>query len=133
VSDYKLRIPIGEHPFDPGDAKFDPICWELVRVQAQIFWIDDYCETIESMWNPTGDDEKAQMHFAKDAIRQAVVHFQRLKELLLAGVTIDRTKNCRDCKLASVGWEFLNQSCLQYYDELFDRKNKDASGSPEGR
>jgi hypothetical protein len=119
----KEVLPVGKHPFDPGDDRLDPICWELHRLEAQIIWAYVHGEEVEKGWIPRDEQQTACMYFQKDALRQAVMHFQRLKELLLSGVTIDNSK--KRLNMDSETWSELVEVCAKVL--LEEPGNRDAT------
>jgi hypothetical protein len=85
-------LPPGQHPYDPVRTDLDPVGFALCRVQTFLIWIDEHRASFEMAG--TTDPETAERELAnlRVATRDALIHLQRLSELMLAGYTIDPNK-----------------------------------------
>jgi hypothetical protein len=84
--------PPGQHPTEMHKKDIDAIAFALDKLRTFLFWIDEHRSSFEA--NRTTDPENAEsgLHNLRDSTEQAMVHLQRLTELLLAGYTIDPNK-----------------------------------------
>lgn len=85
-------LPIGQHSSDPWKKDIDPIGFALDRLQTFLVWIEEHRAHYEKCRESDPESAKSELVNLKDSTDQAVKHFQRLKELLLAGYTIDPNK-----------------------------------------
>jgi hypothetical protein len=85
-------LPPGQHAYDPSKKEVDAIGFALQRLQAHLTSVEEHRASFEK-YRKT-DDVAAQQelfgltHSTKEALR----HFLRLAELLLAGYTLDPSK-----------------------------------------
>jgi hypothetical protein len=85
--------PPGQHPYDPPKADVDPVAYALERLQTYLIWIEEHRASYEKVRNENPNDADNEMNCLKDAIEQAIMHLQRLTELILAGHGLDSKKN----------------------------------------
>jgi hypothetical protein len=85
-------IPPGEHPNDSRIPNIDQVGFALKRLQTFLIWIGEHRSSYEKHRNVDSVNAENEMSCLKDAIEQAIVHLQRLTELILAGYGIDSTK-----------------------------------------
>src|SRR5262249_44944163 len=85
-------LPPGQHPFDPSRQDIDPIGFALERLQTLLIWIDEHRSSFEQLRHSDPGAEN-ELDCLKNASKQAVLHLQRLTELLLAGYAIDPHKH----------------------------------------
>ena len=85
-------LPPGQHPYDPVKKDLDPIGFALYRVQTFLVWIDEHRAAFERARDTDEELAEAELSNLRDSTSQAMVHLQRLSELLLAGYTIDPGK-----------------------------------------
>lgn len=84
--------PPGQHPYDPPKAGVDPVGYSLERLQTYLIWCDEHRASYEKDRNDNPGDAENEMSCLKDAIEQAILHLQRLTELVLAGHGVDSEK-----------------------------------------
>ena len=85
-------LPPGQHPLDSCRGDIDQLAFALTRVQVLLKWIDEHRASFEKVRETDREGAEAELRHLEDSTDQAVVHLQRLTELILAGFTIDRTK-----------------------------------------
>jgi hypothetical protein len=85
-------LPPGQHPYDPVKKDLDPIGFALSRVQTFLVWIEEHRATFEKYRSTDPEFAESELRNLRDSTLQAMVHLQRLSELLLAGYTIDPDK-----------------------------------------
>jgi hypothetical protein len=85
-------LPPGRHPFDPSKADIDPIGFALDRVQTFLVWIEEHRASFEKYRTTDPSSAESELRNLENSTDQALVHLQRLKELLLAGYSIDPNK-----------------------------------------
>jgi hypothetical protein len=85
-------LPPGSDPIDPSGADIDPIGFSLERLQTFLIWIEQHRSAIEMTIEPHQRCAISEMDNLKDASYRAILHFQRLSELILNGYSIDKSK-----------------------------------------
>src|ERR1019366_8571231 len=85
-------LPPGGHPHDPFKTDIDPIAFALAKVQTYLLWIDEHRASFESSRDARPNYAASELRYLEDSTTQALIHLQRLKELLLAGYAIDPKK-----------------------------------------
>jgi hypothetical protein len=85
-------LPPGRHPFDPSKVDIDPIAFALERTQTFLVWIEEHRASFEKYRNTDPSSAERELRYLENSTDQALVHLQRLKELLLAGRSIDPNK-----------------------------------------
>jgi hypothetical protein len=85
-------VPPGDHPFDPHNKDIDPIGFALERLQTYLTWIEEHRASFQV--SRTSDPESAakELCYLAYCTKEALRHFERLTELLLAGNVIDSNK-----------------------------------------
>jgi hypothetical protein len=84
--------PPGRHPFDSSMPDLDQLAYALERVQVFFKWIVQHQRSYEKERDTDPQSAESELHNLRDSTEQAVLHLQRLTELLLAGYTIDASK-----------------------------------------
>jgi len=84
--------PPGESPLDPSIADIDAVAFALERVQTMLNWIGEHHASFEALRSSNPKAAERELEFLKDAAQQARKHHGRLKDLILAGYSIDRAK-----------------------------------------
>ena len=89
---YTQSAAPGEHPLDPVEKDMDPVAFALANVQLHLTWIEEHRRSFEEarIINKVGAER--ELEYLRDSSAQARWHLQRLKELLLAGLSIDPNK-----------------------------------------
>src|SRR3954452_9775666 len=85
-------LPPGQHPQDPSRQDIDPIGFALKQLQTHLMWIDEYRSSFENLRSNEPGSAEMELGNLKNSTEQAVLHLQRLTELLLAGYSIDSNK-----------------------------------------
>lgn len=85
-------LPPERHPFDPYKEDIDPIGFALARLQTLLIWIEEHRASFEVFRHTDSASAENELGHLKNSTDQAMAHLQRLKELLLAGCTIDPNK-----------------------------------------
>jgi hypothetical protein len=112
VIDSNDVLPPGEHPFDTRRPDMDQVAHALERLQTFLIWIDEHRVSFEKERDTDPQSANAELRNLQDSTEQAVLHLQRLAELLLAGYAIDSDKGLPKglCNQAWVRWvQLLNQ------------------------
>jgi len=91
--DGKQIAPPGEHPYDPPKADVDPVGYALERLQTYLIWSEEHRASYEKARDGKKGDADNEMSCLQDAIEQAILHLQRLTELVLAGRGVDSNKS----------------------------------------
>src|ERR1019366_10068145 len=91
--DKRAILPIGEHPVDPLKNSIDPIGYALKRLQTHLIWIDEHRAAFEKLRDSDPNNAKNELNCLKDSNEQAILHLQRLTELLMLGHVIDPQKD----------------------------------------
>lgn len=102
----KKIIPPGQHPQDPSNTDVDPVGYALDRLQSYLFWCDEHRASYEKVRNESPDEADNEMACLKQAIEGAILHLQRLTELILAGYGVDSEKHLPK-NLCGEGWKRL--------------------------
>jgi hypothetical protein len=99
-------LPPGEHPFDTRVPHTDQVAYALERIQTFLIWIDEHRASFEKERDTDPQSANAELRNLQDSTEQAVLHLQRLTELLLAGYTVDPDKELPKglCEQAWVRW-----------------------------
>jgi hypothetical protein len=84
--------PPGQHPYDPPKSGVDPVAYALERLQTYLIWCESHRASYENARNDHPRSADNEMSCLRDAIEHAVVHLQRLTELVLAGHGVDSEK-----------------------------------------
>jgi hypothetical protein len=84
-------LPPGKDPRDPR-ADVDAVAGHLASIKGDLVWIDQYRLNLEHALEADPDEVESQLVYLRDATKSAMDHMQRLTELLLAGHTIDSSK-----------------------------------------
>lgn len=87
-----MVLPPGEHPFDTRRPNADQVGYALERLQTFLIWIDEHRGSFEKERDSDLQSANAELRNLQDSTEQAVVHLQRLTELLLAGYSINSDK-----------------------------------------
>jgi hypothetical protein len=85
-------LPPGHHPRDSRRPDADQIGHALERLQTFLIWIDEHRASFEKERATDPQGAEAELRNLQDSTEQAVLHLQRLTELVLAGYTIDPDK-----------------------------------------
>jgi hypothetical protein len=85
-------LPPGQHPYDPVKKDLDPIGFALDRVQTFLIWIDEHRASFEKARDNDPETAESELSNLRISTRDALIHLQRLSELILAGYTIDANK-----------------------------------------
>jgi len=70
----------------------DQVAHALARLQTFLIWIDEHRASFEKERPNDPQSAESELRNLQDSTEQAVMHLQRLTELLLAGYTIDPAK-----------------------------------------
>ena len=87
----KITSP-GEHPCDPSKGDIDAVGFALERLQTYLSWIEEHRASFEKERGSDPAGAEKELVYLADATKQAMRHFVRLTELLLAGYTFDPSK-----------------------------------------
>jgi hypothetical protein len=82
----------GEHPYDPVKKDIDPLGFALHRVQTELFWIQEYLASFEKSCGSDAETAESELSNLRIATRDAIIHLQRLSELILSGYSFDKKK-----------------------------------------
>jgi hypothetical protein len=85
-------LPPGQHPRDSRKPDMDQVAHALERLQTFLIWIDEHHRSYEKERDTDPESAASELDNLRDSTEQAVLHLQRLTELLLAGYTIDPDK-----------------------------------------
>jgi len=85
-------LPPGQHPRDSRKPDMDQVAHALERLQTLLIWIDEHRASFEKKRDTSPYYADSELRFLQNSTEQAVLHLQRLTELLLAGYTIDQDK-----------------------------------------
>jgi hypothetical protein len=85
-------LPPGQHPFDSSKEGIDPVGFALERIQTFLFWISEHRASFEKERNSDPNSAENELRCLENSTEQALIHLQRLKELLFAGFAIDPNK-----------------------------------------
>ena len=85
-------LPPGQHPRDSRKPDMDQVAYALERLQTFLMWIDEHQRSFEKERDTDPLSAASELNNLRDSTEQAVLHLQRLTELLLAGYTIDPDK-----------------------------------------
>jgi hypothetical protein len=103
-------IPPGAHPCDPAKANIDPVGYALKKLQTYLVWLSEHGSAYEKYRDTDPSTAQSELGNLKDAYEQAVLHLQRLTELILAGRGIDSSKVLpRD--MCSEVWKRIVEIC----------------------
>jgi len=84
-------LPPGEHPYDMR-KEIDVIAGHLAKIQTSLIWIDQYRLNLEYLRATDTASTEKEWGYLRDTTEEALRHLQRLTELLLAGYSVDRSK-----------------------------------------
>jgi hypothetical protein len=90
--DEREILPPGQHPRDSRRPDTDQIGHALERLQTFLIWIDEHRASFEKGRATDPQSAEAELRDLQDSTEQAVLHLERLRELLLAGYTIGPAK-----------------------------------------
>ena len=85
-------LPPGQHPWDSRKPDMDQVAHALERLQTFLVWIDEHRRSFEKDRDADPQSAGSELRNLQDSTEQAVLHLQRLTELLLAGYTTDPNK-----------------------------------------
>lgn len=85
-------LPPGQHDCDSRKPDVDQIGYALERLQTFLIWIDEHRASFEKLRHTDPESADAELRNLQDSTEQAVLHLQRLTELVLAGYTFDPKK-----------------------------------------
>jgi hypothetical protein len=85
-------LPPGQHPNDPAKSDLDPVGFALERVQTNLIWIVEHLASFEKARNADPQVAESELMNLRITVKDAMLHLQRLSELILAGHTIDINK-----------------------------------------
>lgn len=85
-------LPPYQHPFDPSKQDIDVVAYALERLQTMLSWINEHRASFESLRVSDPLQAESELGNLKNATAQAIVHLQRLSELVAAGYRIDPNK-----------------------------------------
>jgi hypothetical protein len=85
-------LPPGQHPYDPAKTDIDAVGFALHHVQISLAWINEHRASLEKFRNIDPARADSDLSNLRVCIRDAMIHLQRLSELILAGYTIDPNK-----------------------------------------
>ena len=80
------------HPQDPSKMDIDTIGYALEKLQTYLIWSEAHSASYMNARNIDIDNAKNKMSCLRDAIYNAVLHLNRLTELIISGQGIDRSK-----------------------------------------
>jgi hypothetical protein len=110
--DKREVLPPGQHPFDTPKLGVDQVAYALERLQTFLMWISEHRASFEKERDADPQSANSELRNLQDSTEQAVMHLQRLTELLLAGYTIDPDKKAPKglCGEVWVRWaQFLRE------------------------
>jgi hypothetical protein len=105
-------LPPGQHARDSRKPDIDQIAYALERVQTFLIWIDEHRASFEKERHTDPESANAELRNLQDSTEQAVLHLQRLTELVLAGYSVDSKKGLPQglCNTVWVRWlQLLHQ------------------------
>jgi hypothetical protein len=85
-------ISPGKHPCDPSQQDIDPVGFALQRVQTYLTWIEEHRASFEKYRQTDPSAAQKELFSLAHSTKEALRHFLRLTELLLAGYTFDPSK-----------------------------------------
>jgi hypothetical protein len=85
-------LPPGQHPFDPCKADIDPMGFALQKLQTYLTWIEEHRASFEKYRATDPGAAEKELFSLAHSTKEALRHFLRLAELLLAGYTFDPSK-----------------------------------------
>jgi hypothetical protein len=85
-------LPPGQHPHDPAKKDQDEVAFSLNQVQTCLTWIAEHRAGFEKARSVDPETAESELSNLRVCTRDAMVHLQRLSELLLAGHAIDPKK-----------------------------------------
>jgi hypothetical protein len=96
-------VPPGQHPSDPYKTDIDPIGFALNRVQTELMWIGEHWCSFTKLRESDPNEADKELGNLRQSLEEAVLHMQRLTELVVAGYSIDPNKRL-PAGLTSMGW-----------------------------
>ncbi|HYE62127.1 MAG TPA: hypothetical protein VD997_09030 [Phycisphaerales bacterium] len=84
--------PPGESPIDPQRTDIDPVAFALSRTLCHLVWIDEHASDFARTRTSDPAHAEQELRYLLDSIPHALKHARRLRDLLLAGQTIDPAK-----------------------------------------
>jgi hypothetical protein len=85
-------LPPGQHPHDPAKKDIDAIGFALDQLRKCLIWIDEHRASFEEYRNTDPESAESELGYVASVTGDALIHVQRLSELLLAGYAIDPNK-----------------------------------------
>ena len=85
-------LPPGQHRYDPMKRDLDPVGFALHRVQTLLVWIEEHRASLEKALYTDAKTAASELSNLRVATRDAMIHLQRLSELILAGNTVNPDK-----------------------------------------
>ena len=85
-------LPPGQHRYDPIKRDLDPLGFALHRVQTLLVWIEEHRASLEKALYTDAETVDSELSNLRVATRDAMIHLQRLSELILAGYTVNPEK-----------------------------------------
>ena len=85
-------LPPGQHRYDPIKRDLDPVGFALDRVQTLLVWIEEHRASLEKVLDTDAETAASELSNLRATTRDAMIHLQRLSELILAGYTVDPDK-----------------------------------------
>jgi hypothetical protein len=85
-------LPPGQHRYDPIKRDLDPVGFALHRVQTLLVWIEEHRASLETALYTDAETVASELSNLRVATRDAMIHLQRLSELILAGYSVDPDK-----------------------------------------
>ena len=110
--DKETITPPGQHPHDPSKGDIDPLGYALERLQTYLIWSDEHRASYEKARNTNLGDAENELNCLKNSIERAIIHLQRLSELLLAGYGVDSKKKLPN-NLCGEVWNRIVQNIEQ--------------------
>jgi hypothetical protein len=84
--------PPGEGPNDPALKEIDAVAFALDRVRAYLYWIEEHRASFEAARDTDPAVAEREMANLAHSAQEGRKYMDRLVELLLAGYTIDPSK-----------------------------------------
>lgn len=85
-------VPPGHHSCDPSKSDIDSIGFALAMLQTHLTWIEEHRASFEKYRGSDPASAEKELGYLADSTKEAIRHYVRLTELLLAGYTFDPGK-----------------------------------------
>lgn len=88
-----IDVPLpGEGQHDPGIKDLDAIGFALLRTICHVIWIDEHLRDFLQSRGAEPERAEQELRHLAGSVAQLKPHVERLRQLLVAGYTIDPAK-----------------------------------------